>query len=1463
MPPPASQPTPLPPDFVLRLLLLPLFAATAAGLAYLLRRTTRPCTSAASYAALSSTDPEDDEDDNNSDGDDFGGSDDRLAHADAILRWLAVPIAVVVCAAFGMVLNGGRHYVLFLRRGEANAAGGDKSATPESTASLLSLLTFSWMTSLISKGETKTLAMTDLWQLRETDGAMSVWQRFHKHRPGRSLFATLILVARKTLTLQYAAALLTPFLTYAGPLMLNLILAWFEDPDRTLLRGWWLLLCMLVINVASAVSGAQQYFHGRRVGLTVYAAVIGELYAKALRRPAGVSSGNGARSEEAVDSDLSSGKSDKPAEINEEGNINTMMTVDVERIVNFSCFSHDLVLTLPLSIILAFLALYWVIGLSAVAGIAVIAINAPLTAYLGSFMEDFQAKLLKESDKRVTMTTEILNSIRIIKYFGWEDQFAGRLLKVRDAELGLNPKTSLLWIFTSLLTYCTSILCLFATFATYTIVAGHPLTAATAFTTVILLERVGQCFVEAPFYYFWLLKKKVSLERVDKFLSGVELDRYAQSGTAERVETVEEADALDDAASVGFRQAAFRHFDPADASRTVESVSAKQHRGIEAAPPSESVATAAFTLQGIDISFRKGGLNVVTGPTGSGKSSLILALLGETLPEMKKVAGDVHLPKHDGPGLVSYVAQTAWLLNATIRENITMGLPLDDARYRKTLEACALVRDLETLPGGDLTEVGEKGISLSGGQKQRIALARAVYSMSLVVLLDDPLSAVDAPTAKHLMANAIQKSLAGRTVILVTHAVGLAVRAADYVVVMGGGTVVAQGTPIEVASNPSAVHITASSVEPTEYLSSNDADKQKAVLAKDGDATRLVEDEEKEVGRVKWSVYVSYFAAAGVISSAISVVLLVFQDVLGVASDAWIAKWTEDVRRNSTLIQSSDGSSIGLWLFPSATSLWYKSSNAIVSATYSVEYIRVDIQMPNPIIGTALIQSLRKTLAAYRASRIIHEHLLNSVLGAPLRFFETTPMGRILNRFTKDISSVDGEVILEMLHFANTATKATTIVLVVCFFSPFFLLALIPIGFVYYSITQSYLRSSRELKRLDSVSVSPVISNFNETLHGASTFGSPFRKKRGRQSVAQHPQRHAAYRSVTPGWAGVTLLYAALFSDAVLWLVRSHADMEMGLNSVERCNAYSRLEQEPPRVIEGYRPGPEWPEAGVVEVNGLSVRYAADLPLVLKNVSFATAAGERIGVVGRTGTGKSTLSLAFFRIIPHAAGTILIDGMDINRMGLHDLRSRLTIIPQDPILFNGTIRSNLDPLGESSDADLWRVLRETHLLESLQSQESVSTITADRSSATTLASDSFSLDSPVLENGSNFSQGQCQLLCLARALLRRSRVIFLDEATASIDAATDSRIQRTIREQLSGTTVFCIAHRLRTVVDFDRVLVLDAGEVVQFGTPMELMAGSGATHFARMCEDSGEMEVLLEMAREAEERKRRRLRVAC
>ncbi|KAJ1565088.1 hypothetical protein HK405_013179 [Cladochytrium tenue] len=356
--------------------------------------------------------------------------------------------------------------------------------------------------------------------------------------------------------------------------------------------------------------------------------------------------------------------------------------------------------------------------------------------------------------------------------------------------------------------------------------------------------------------------------------------------------------------------------------------------------------------------------------------------------------------------------------------------------------------------------------------------------------------------------------------------------------------------------------------------------------------------------------------------------------------------------------------------------------------------------------------------------------------------------------------------------------------------------------------------------------------------------------------------------SVTPGWAGLILLYATQLSDALLWIVRTHAEMEMSMNSVERCVEYSEVEQEPAAIVEGARPGDEWPEQGVVNMKDVSVRYAPDLPLVLKKLNFSTRAGEKIGVVGRTGAGKSTLSLAFFRIVPLDEGSIEIDGKDISKMGLFDLRSRLTIIPQDPVLFAGTLRSNLDPIGASEDAALWRALEKTHVLESLGASNgssggedaseggdaadgsaSGSGGNGSSTAAAAATGNEITLDSPVTEN---FSQGQRQLICLARALLRDSRVVFLDEATASIDAQTDARIQSTIRGELAGATVFCIAHRLRTVADYDRILVLDHGEFVEFGTPEELMTGAaGAGHFRRMCEETGEFDELLAIARRA------------
>ncbi|KAJ3403600.1 hypothetical protein HDV05_007743 [Chytridiales sp. JEL 0842] len=554
------------------------------------------------------------------------------------------------------------------------------------------------------------------------------------------------------------------------------------------------------------------------------------------------------------------------------------------------------------------------------------------------------------------------------------------------------------------------------------------------------------------------------------------------------------------------------------------------------------------------------------------------------------------------------------------------------------------------------------------------------------------------------------------------------------------------------------------------------------------------------------------------------------------------------------------------------------------------------------------------------ASDNIHRNILNAVLGSPLRFFEVTPMGRILNRFSKDLSSVDNEVMRIVSFFFFRFFQAFFIIIVIGFGSWPFLLAISPIVFIYKHIARLYLNASRELKRLESVSRSPLYSNFSETLNGVSTiraYGQSDRFISQNQDKTDFNHRSfyllwAANRwlclrtdlisatvlliagatvifggeGVSPGWAGLILLYANQFSDAILWLVRSHAEMEMGMNAVERTIEYSNIPQEPAGVVESYRPPAHWPDQGVVEVRNVSVKYSPELPFVLKDLTFSTKRGEKIGVVGRTGAGKSTLSLCMFRILPIAKGSIHIDGYDINRMGLHDLRSRLTMIPQDPVLFTGTIRSNLDPLNEHSDEELWRVLKSTHVLESLQrtpSSNSLNRMGSTPSLESGTSESNITLDSPVAENGQNFSQGQRQLLCMARALLRDTKVIFLDEATASIDSATDTRIQKTIREELDSATIFCIAHRLRTVVDFDRIIVLDHGSLIEFGTPLELMmidpdgpskstspvrnvAATGKVtqseqepivngHFRRMCEDTGEFDELVKIARESRQRK--------
>ncbi|KAI8608818.1 P-loop containing nucleoside triphosphate hydrolase protein [Chytriomyces sp. MP71] len=1026
----------------------------------------------------------------------------------------------------------------------------------------------------------------------------------------------------------------------------------------------------------------------------------------------------------------------------------------------------------------------------------------------------------------------------------------------------------------------------FVIFSVHTLMApDYKMDPATAFTGLYLVQQFMEILSRLPWDAMLFFQAKVSMQRVAKFLDEPEIEQNFSESTNQHK------------TCIGFSKASFAFF----GCSTLQGKS------------------GTICLENIDLDFRVNGLNVVCGSTGSGKTSLCLALLGE----LDRVSGCTHL--RDGKSAqpkVAYAAQCAWLLNATLRENVVMGAVFDEDRYHQTLEAAALIKDLDNFQAGDLTLIGEKGVNVSGGQKQRISIARALYSDANIVILDDPLSAVDAPTARHLLAYAIcGPLLRNRTVILVTHAISLVLPVADFVVVMNGGKVLASGTASDLAKDLDVndIHETMledapASMSTGSVLKSSPRSLTSLTLR---DSQALLHNEKVASGNVSLRVYTDYVKAAGGIKFALlflgSFVLSIFVQF---GNDYWLKRWSEAG-------QATRATSVGELYFDTflvATPLAWNSPFTKTSLTESKRsQIQTSTAPPTTVIyyisiyglfGLAVIISqnlnvLVTALSSKKASQKLHDRLLQALLGAPLRFFEVTPIGRILNRLSKDVSIIDQNVMSTVRWFLRCVFSAIMVIAVIASGSLAFLGAMIPIGWLAMKIGNMYLSASRELKRLESVSRSPIYNQFSESLNGVVTIRAYRQTDRFlHQNNNKVDNNHRFFYTlwacnrwltlrtdfisatvvfcsgvtvllarsyITKGWAGIILLYAGKFSDALVWVVRMHADMEMSLDSVERCVEYCEIEQEPPRVNEHYRPRQSWPEHGVIHVKNLSVRYALDQPRVLKDLNFTVKPGEKIGVVGRTGAGKSTLSLAFFRIVPFDEGTIEIDGMDIQKMGLHDLRSRLTIIPQDAVLFEGTIRSNLDPFDEYTDAEIWQVLRETHVLESLQ-QKAACTSTNLACHETLVEVESpesiapFNLDHPVTENGNNFSQGQRQLFCMARALLRNARVVILDEATASIDGPTDARIQTTIRERLWDKTIFCIAHRLRSVADYDRILVLNYGEIVEYASPFELLMGEAMNvldeskalisgQFASMCRESGEFETILEIARAAWDRK--------
>jgi ABC-type multidrug transport system fused ATPase/permease subunit len=904
-------------------------------------------------------------------------------------------------------------------------------------------------------------------------------------------------------------------------------------------------------------------------------------------------------------------------------------------------------------------------------------------------------------------------------------------------------------------------------------------------------------------------------------------------------------------------------------------------------------------------------------------------------------------------------------VNATIKENILFASPFDENRYKEVIAICALERDLEILDAGDQTLVGEKGITLSGGQKQRISLARAIYCNSKHVLLDDCLSAVDAHTAKHIFEEALTGELmAGRTCILVSHNVSLTVPLASHVVVLGNGKIMAQGTPEQIMESGTlgdellkSRPVSRANTRPPSP--SHEADQDKSHLSggnmngraksnaskaaskppKEFVDTRL---EAKATGSVKWATIQMYLTAMGPWWYWIFAAWGFIATQLGsVATNLWIRQWANayHVRNARSSHALMNAFSLPEGASTPAHGAFYVQAPQTAPTTgilpfksvYDVDanyYLGVYAVIGAVYVFICFFREIILFWGSKRASWMLHEKLLTSILRAKFRFFDSTPLGQMTNRFSKDIQALDQEVAPVAIGLLHSAASVITIVILISIITPGFLVPGFFITIMYVLTGLFYIRSSRDLKRIEAVQRSPLFQHFGETLSGVVTIRAYGDESRFIQDshlkVNTHNRpfiylwatnRWLAFRidiagalvsffsamfviinadNIDPGAAGLALSYAITFTQNVLWLVRLYAANEQNMNAVERIQEYINVEQEAPAQIPDTKPASNWPSQGEVQFVGYSTRYRSDLEPVLRKVSFTINPKEKVGIVGRTGAGKSSLALALFRGLEAEEGKILIDNVDIGLIGLQDLREAITIVPQDPTLFSGTLRNNLDPFELFTDEEVFTALRRVQLISGAHSSatQSGSTTpvngtssspTGDKTSSPpgshassshdTAASSStlvqgqaglangkenrnifHDLSTPIAESGSNLSQGQRQLLCLARALLKAPKVLVMDEATASIDYATDAKIQDTLRE-LKNNTILTIAHRLQTIIDYDRVLVLDKGEVVEYADPWTLIQKEGGV-FRGMCETSGDFEALSEGARKAYAEKR-------
>ncbi|XP_032536328.1 multidrug resistance-associated protein 1-like isoform X3 [Chiroxiphia lanceolata] len=1077
------------------------------------------------------------------------------------------------------------------------------------------------------------------------------------------------------------------------------------------------------------------------------------------------------------------------------GQIVNLMSADAQQLLEMAVTMNQL-WSVPFQIIVAVVFLWKELGPSVLAGVALLLLVIPVNVHIAAKVRRLKKSQMKYSDQQVKILTEILHGIKILKLYAWEPAYQRKILSIREREMDVLKSSGYLTTYSMLTLTCIPFMVLLATFGAYFhLDKENVLTAAKVFTSISLFNILRHPLFELPSVISAVAQTRVSLSRLEDFL-------FAEDLNPEDISTNYSGNH-----AVGFIGASFRW----------------EKNGLP-------------ILKNLSVKIPEGSLVAVVGQVGSGKSSFLSAVLGE----MEKLEGTVQRR-----GSVAYVSQQAWIQNDSLQENILFGADLNRPYYNLVLESCALLPDLEQLPHGDQTEIGERGVNISGGQKQRVSLARAAYSNADLYLLDDPLSAVDVHVGKHLFEKLIGPSglLKSKTRILVTHNLTLLPHA-DLIIVMEEGRISQMGTYqeliskranfVELVQNFGAEH-TSEETTPMEVSSSKEEGQlgrklQQKGLPRHKDSSfgqRKVHTNNKEevaAGGMKMSVVLKYLQAFRWRWMWLTIAAYVGQNALGIGQSLWLSTWIAETAQISDFTEWKESRNYNLCIYGL---LGFIQGLLVCCGAYVL------------------------TRGSLCASRVLHLQLLDNVLHLPLQHFETNPVGRIISRFTKDLIIVDVRFHFYLGTWLNFTLEVIGTILVITSASPLFIVVIIPLAYFYFIIQRYYIASSRQIRRLVGASQPPVISHFSETLVGRSTiraFGHQERFIRQNYDIVYENLVCVYNNLISNSWLTVRLeflgnlmvFFAALFvalsgntvsSSTVgllisyglnviqilnLW-VRRACEIETNAVSIERICEYATMDKEEPWIM-SKRPPMGWPDRGIIEFVNYKAHYRKDLGLALNDVSFQTQSKEKVGIVGRTGAGKSTLTNCLFRVLEGCEGKIIIDGIDISTIGLHDLRGNLNIIPQDPILFSGTLQSNLDPFGKHSDLELWEVLELCDLKDFVWSLPK-------------------KLLHEISEGGENLSVGQRQLLCLARALLRKTKILVLDEATASVDMETDNFVQSTIKREFHSCTVLTIAHRLHTVIDSDRVLVLDAGRILEYDTPQNLLQRKGA--FSEMVAEAG------------------------